>query len=582
MRTTSVAAQKIGLAPAPRDRYASGPALHGLAGSQGVQPWGWAGLVTLGLIVTVGLWFRLRGLAAEGFADDEVHTWLIAHNYLRFDFLADELEHPILSKGLVAIAIALLPKRLDPELVTRLPNALLGGLTLWAIADLGRTLFGRYAGLLAAALAACSTTFIGYQRVAREDVLVGLALLLVLRAFVAALNAAAEGRARDARRWELVAAAMVGVMFAAKYYFFFFPIPLLAWAWTRRGARWQISPARWAALVGVAAATFLALDFPLLAPRTWEYLWRWTHGAHIGDRATSESILFMGQLYSNIGLRYLGATPPWFYLVFAAVKLALPTVILAAIGLGIALWKRTPSHRIVLVWMAVWYLSFLITGAKYGRYFTSVAPAFFLLAGHATAVLARAAATRLRSHVGGGVRFSLQRLAFVGTALLVTAAEAHAAVTHAPHYRMYVNALGGGDARVTWFFPHCDLFDVGFREAVAAIARRAEPNAEVCSETEWPARLYADRDGRPDLATSTITESHGCRTGQPCYVVVEPGRRYWHNSQALDRLAERTPWHVERVRGAEVARVYRLEAGESLFSPVPPTAAIAGGARVGQ
>ena len=118
----------------------------------------------------------------------------IAHRYLNFDFLADELD-TIATKGLVAIALALLPKDLAPEFLTRLPNALLGVLSIWAIAELGKSLFGREAGLLAAALAACSTTFIGYQRIAREDVLVGLMLLVVLRAFVEAMNAAAERRA---------------------------------------------------------------------------------------------------------------------------------------------------------------------------------------------------------------------------------------------------------------------------------------------------------------------------------------------------------------------------------------------------
>jgi hypothetical protein len=564
----TVAVQKSALAP---DLPRAAPELHGVEGSQGIQPWGWYGVLTLGLVVAVGLWFRLRGLAAEGFADDEVHTWLIAHNYLRLDFLTDELEHPIAAKGLVAAAIALLPRGLAPELLTRLPNALVGGLTLWAIADLGRALFGREAGLLAAALAACSTTFIGYQRVAREDVLLGLMLLLVLRCVVAARAAWADRRARDGRRWELAASVAVGAMFAAKYYFFFFPIPVLAWLWTRREAGWQLPARRWALLVAVAALTFVALDFPVLSPRAWEYLWRWTHGARIGDRGSSESILFMGQLYANKGLQYAGATPPWFYLVFAAVKLAIPTVILAAVGLALALWRRTASHRVVLVWIAIWYLSFLVTGAKYGRYFTSVAPAFFLLAAHAAVVLARVATGRVRTHLHGGLRFSLQRFAFVGCALCVTAFEAHAAATHGPHYRMFVNAFGGGDARVTWFFPHCDLFDVGFREAMAAIARRAEPGAEVSTETEWPARLYADRAGRTDLATSTITEKYGCKTGQPCYVVVEPGRRYWHNVAALERLERREPWHVERVLGTEVARVYRLDPGEALFPSMPAT-----------
>jgi 4-amino-4-deoxy-L-arabinose transferase-like glycosyltransferase len=569
---TSVAAHKTALAPDYRETHpsttgVSAPALPHVVKSRGAEEWGWTGIAAIGALVAVGLWFRLRGLAAEGFSDDEIHTWIIAHNYLRLDFLADELEHPIATKGLVALAVSLLPKTLAPELLTRLPNALLGGLSIWLIAEVGKSLFGREAGLLAAALAAFSTTFIGYQRIAREDVLLGVLLLVVQKALVEARTAAAEQRPADARKWEIRVAIALGAMFAAKYYFFFFPMPVLAWAWTRRQAGWRISPARWAVLIGVTLATFAILDFPIFAPSTWDYLWRWTHGDHIGDRGTSESVLFMGKLYANLGLQYRNATPPWFFLVFAAVKFAVPTVLLAVVGFGIALWQRTAAHRIVIVWLAVWYVSFLITGAKYGRYFTSVAPVLFLLAAHATVVITRAASARLRTRVRGRLRFSLHRLSFAACAMLVAATEASAAVTHAPHYRLFISALGGGDARVTWFFPHCDLFDAEFREAMAAITARAEPNAEVCSETEWLARHYADTAGRTDLVTSSITEQRGCKTAQTCYVIVEPGRLYWHNQRALDQLSQRTPWHVERINGMEVARVYRLGPGEMLFSP---------------
>ena len=255
-------------------------------------------------------------------------------------------------------------------------------------------------------------------------------------------------------------------------------------------------------------------------------------------------------------------------------KFAIPTVLLAVVGFVVALWRRTASHRIVLVWIAVWYVSFLITGAKYGRYFTSVAPALFLLAAHGAVVLTRAIAVRLRSRAPSALRFSLHRFSFAACALLMTVTEAGAAVEHAPHYRLFINAFGGGDARVTWFFPHCDLFDAGLREALATITAHAEPGAEVCSETEWPSRHYVDRAGRSDLVTSAMDEQRGCKSAQPCYVIVEPGRRYWHNQRALDQLAQRTPWHVERINGTDVAWVYRLESGESLF---PSAIAGAGG-----
>src|SRR6266540_2215911 len=77
------------------------------------EAWGLAGALLLALLVAIGLWLRLRGGA------------------------------------------------LAPEALTRLPSAVAGGLTVLAVALLGRRLFGRAAGLVAASLLAVSTTAIG-------------------------------------------------------------------------------------------------------------------------------------------------------------------------------------------------------------------------------------------------------------------------------------------------------------------------------------------------------------------------------------------------------------------------------------
>src|SRR5436305_12417827 len=127
-----------------------------------VAPWGRAASLVLALLVLAGLWLRLRGLAAEGFADDEVHKWLAANRYLHGIFSGDDVEHPMLMKWLIAGAIAVGSRLgLAPETMTRLPNALAGGASIWVCAQLGRRVSGRIAGTLAAALAAFSPTLIG-------------------------------------------------------------------------------------------------------------------------------------------------------------------------------------------------------------------------------------------------------------------------------------------------------------------------------------------------------------------------------------------------------------------------------------
>jgi Dolichyl-phosphate-mannose-protein mannosyltransferase len=515
--------------------------------------WGAACAAALVLCVAVGLWLRLRGLSAEGFGDDEVHKWLAALRYLHGDLSGDDVEHPMLMKVLIA-GFALVGNRLGwaPETITRLPNALAGALSIWVVAQLGRRLFGRAAGLCAGALAAVSTTYVGYQRIAKEDTLLGLFLMLVLWCVAEARAAAEDGRRDAQRRWELGAAASVAAMLASKYFFFLTPIPVVAYLWLRPVSSWRVGARRWAALIGIAAAIWACLDWTPFLPSTWEYAKTYT----TGQQTVHGSLYFMGRVYHNLVEYGLRGTPAWFYVVFAAVKLAPITVLFAAAGLAAAIVQRRPAHRIVLSWLAVWFLVHSVSGSKWGRFFTAVLPAFLLLAGYGAAL----AVSWLRER-----RPAWASAAAAAVVVLLVGGEARAALAHAPHYRLYINAFGGGDENVDWFFPHCDYFDTGFREAMQQIAARAEPGAEVATEIDWPAELYAERFGRPDLQQTLVRRGRACRSGQPCYVVVQIGRLYFLNADAVQSLSHREPWTTVRVRGEDVVKVYRLPPGESPF-----------------
>ena len=487
--------------------------------------WGTACAVTVGLCVAVGLWLRLRGLSAEGFGDDEVHKWLAALRYLHGDLSGDDVEHPMLMKVLIA-GFALVGTRLGwaPETITRLPNA----------------------------LAAVSTTYVGYQRVAKEDTLLGLFLMLLLWCVAEARAAAEDGRTDAQRRWEIGGAASVAGMLASKYFFFLTPIPLVAYFWLRPVSSWRIPARRWGVLIAVAAGIWVCLDWTPFLPSTWAYARSYLPG----QQTVHGSLFFMGRVYHNLLEYWLRGTPPWFYLVFAAVKLAPVTVLFAAAGLAAAIVQRKAAHRIVLSWLAVWFLVHSVSGSKWGRFFTAVLPAFLLLAGYGAAV----AVSWMRER-----RPAWASAAAAAVVVMLVGGEARAALIHAPHYRLYINAFGGGDANVDWFFPHCDYFDTGFREAMQQIAERAEPGAEVATEIDWPAELYAERFRRPDLQQTLVRRGRACRSGQPCYVVVQVGRLYFLNADAVEWLSRREPWTTVRVRGEDVVKVYRLPPGESPF-----------------
>jgi 4-amino-4-deoxy-L-arabinose transferase-like glycosyltransferase len=534
--------------------------------------WGLAASLALGALVLVALWLRLHRLDAEGLADDEVHKWLAAHRYLAGDFGGDDLEHPMLMKSLIALCIALLPAGWAPEALTRIPNALAGAASIWAVAQLGRRLFGRAAGLLAAAAGAVCTTYVGYQRVAKEDTLVGLFLLLLLWC-VAEAKAAAGGKLeREQARWEVWGACALGAMLASKYYFFYAPMPVLAW-WTLRGGpgEWRVPARRWLQLIAVAFVVWAALNWTPFLPQAWPYLRDHLAGKHV----ETASLFFMGRVYENLPLRLAAGMPPSFFFVLPAVKLTPPLFAASLAGIALALFQRRPAHRLMLAWIGFWYLVWLLSGGKYARFFLSVLPAFLLFAGHAlsTALLATArACSGLLAPLPPALRRAVAPLSLLAmsaplaAAVLLVGWEARASLALAPHHRLYLSPLAGRAHGVEWFFPHCDYFDAGLREAVAYIAARAEPWAEISSEAVLPVQLYAARSGRDDLLATRTVRDGSCRAGRVCYVIVQPGRVYLHNQAAVERLAKREPWHVELIAGAPAVKVYRLTPGELPFA----------------
>jgi len=540
-------------------------------------------LLLLALFIA-GLAFRLSHLSAEGFGDDEVHKWLAVKRYLLGDFGGDDVEHPMLMKWLIAFCMVVGEKlSWAPETITRVPNAVAGGVSILVVAQLGRRLFGRAAGLFAAALASLCCTFIGYQRVAKEDTLLGLFILLLCwclaESKAAADDAASAGpdapdRAKDQLRWELLGALSLAGMLASKYFAWHVLLaPIFVFS-IRKQSVYRVPVKRWLQLGGIAFLVWVCINWSPFLPSTWAYAKSYTSG----QQTVHGSLFFMGRIFHNLVEYGWNGTPPWFYVVFTAVKLAPGTLLLALFGLGLALSQRQPAHKLLFSWMGVWFFIHSLSGSKWGRFYVSVLPAFLLLAAQAAVWLAEkfARAREAKSLVSqssapqasGAASLARPRaflLALFLLLLLSAGGEAMATVRHAPHERLYISMLGGGDQNVDWFFPHCDYFDAGFREAVQYVAAHAEPNAELSTEIDWPAKLYSGWAGRDDLLQTLNRRGRACRAGRVCYVVVQTGRWYFLNQDAVANLAKKTPWHVEQIRGRDVVKVYRLEPGESPY-----------------
>jgi hypothetical protein len=124
-----------------------------------------------------------------------------------------------------------------------------------------------------------------------------------------------------------------------------------------------------------------------------------------------------------------------------------------------------------------------------------------------------------------------------GVALLFIASSAYASASAMPHYRLYTNALGGGDARAGSYFPHDEFYDASMSETARRISALARPGARVATEAPELLTHYAARAGRTDLISISLSDRAALRnltTGD--IIVVQRGRRYFSNDALISKL----------------------------------------------
>jgi hypothetical protein len=106
-----------------------------------------------------------------------------------------------------------------------------------------------------------------------------------------------------------------------------------------------------------------------------------------------------------------------------------------------------------------------------------------------------------------------------------------------PFYRLYTNALGGGEERAGTYFPHDEFYDARIREAVKEISANARPGSRVASETPGLITYYGQLDGRNDLVSLSLSDKEAMRQFKAGdYVIVARGRRYFSNEAYVEKL----------------------------------------------
>jgi hypothetical protein len=527
-------------------------------------------LSSLALLLLVGFGLRAYRLGTESLSEDELNKVRAVAEYRERGLTPANGEHPFLMKAMLAASIVAseawnntsLARRspqlqVSTETAARLPGAILGSLTTLLIFLVTRELFGTEVALLAAALWAFDPAAVGFNRIAKEDTFL-LFFFLLGNVFWLRGQKVAEAGARRPEPYYWATAAAFGAMMASKYVPHFIAITG-AYYYAFQGVkatRWRLGKKKWLLFFALMGVAFVICNPTILLPGTWQEMRTFAGENRIGH----DSYEFLGHLYRNQMTLWLHGSPWYFYYVFMGVKLPVAVLVGVVAGLPLLFRRRLGDGRYFLFfWLFFWFFPFTFMGGKFTRYFTFALPAVLMTAAVGLHYLASLFGRLWAKRPGGEASNAYAR---AGLALVVVALSLYASLSAAPHYRLYTNLLGGGQARAGDYFPHDEFYDASTREIAEAVARLAPPNARVASETPELTAHYARLAGREDLRSVSLSDRAALRGFRPGdVVVVARGRRYFSNDELTSRLAATSqPAAVLSLGSVPSARVYALDA----------------------
>jgi len=499
------------------------------------------------VLVIVGFGFRVAGLGTEGLSEDELNKLNAVSDYRAHGLTAANGEHPLLMKAMLTVSVIGAEKWNATSLVTthpelnipvetslRLPNALFGALTVGLLFLAASELFGLEAGLIAAALWTFDPLAIGFNRIAKEDTFLVFFFLLANVFWLRGQRVAESQPQRRPEPFYWATAAAFGAMIASKYLPQMMAISV-AYNYTFQGiraTRWQIGKKRFLKFFLVMGVVFLVCNPTILLPGSWRAILNFTTSRMIGH----DSYEFMGRLYPHRYTDWLRGEPWYFYLVLIGVKLPLLTLLGFASGFILLFRKKTGDGRYFLIfWLFFWGITFMFAGGKFTRYFTSVLPAVVMTAALGVQ-LAAGWLGRICARVFNNPGVPVYARAALVSLVIISALWSSA--TAMPHYRLYMNTLGGS-ARAGLYFPQDEFYDAYMQDAMSEIAKHASPGTRVASELPTVAAYYAQRLGRADLVCVELSDAAELAKLAPGDFVIDGrGRTYFSNQAMLLRLRQ--------------------------------------------
>ena len=518
------------------------------------------------IILTIaGFGFRVTGLSAEGLGEDELNKLHAVADYRAHGLTGANGEHPMLMKAFQAATIILAEKwnstsfvasrpsnRVAPETALRLPGAIIGALTTILIFLIVSELFGSEVALLAAALWAFDPSAIGLNRIAKEDSFL-LFFFLLANVFWLRGQRAAESTDSSPNKYYWLSAASYGAMVASKYVPHLLSISFCYyWMFQKLPeTRWRLGKKRIITFFAIMGLVFLVLSPTVLLPDTWRQMGLFAGG----KRVSHDGYEFMNQLYTQRFSDWLHGIPVYFYLVFTAVKLPVLTVFGFLIGLPLLFRRKLGDGRyFILFWFMLWVVAFCFPGGKFTRYYTTVLPAVLITSALGIQFVGRWLSNRISGT-------SLKHYVPATLAVIVITGSVINSVNAAPHFRLFVNSIGGGRSWAGFYFPHDEFYDASMRDVMAEIARRARTGARVASESPSLATYYAEREKRSDLVCISLSDPDALKQlGAGDYVIIARGRRYFSNDAIISNLRDHSTPVVElKLSDVPSAKIYELD-----------------------
>ncbi len=502
----------------------------------------------LTVLVLLGFAFRVEGLSSEGLSEDELNKVNAVSDYRAHGLTAANGEHPFLMKAALTLSVIAAERwnhmafvashgelSIPVESSIRLPGALFGSLTAILIYLVAAELFGIEIAVIAAALWTFSPLVIGFHRIAKEDTFLVFFFLLGSYFWLRGQRVAESQTHRNPEPFYWATAAAFGAMLASKlvpvlivipvaYNYAFQKIPV---------TRWVIGKKRFIKFFILVGIAFVILSPTILLPGTWKAMMNFTTSKMMGH----DSYEFMGRLYPHKFSDWLRGEPWYFYLVLLGTKTPGLSLLAFVAGLALLFRRKTGDGRyFLLLWLALWALAFMFVGGKFTRYVSTVLPAVIITAAIGVQFAARRfgwLCTRLFDNQ------SIKLYARAALASLVIISSFWAAISAAPHYRLYVNAIGGGSPRAGYYFPQDEFYDAYVRDAMTTIAKHGRTGARVVSELPTVAAYYAQQLNRADLSCIELSDANVLeKLSAGDFVIDGRGRTYFSNEAILTRLRQ--------------------------------------------